>query len=326
MKLSKSAVAVALCALLAVPVLAEEKPLQFSIGVDFAYAPASEKVGTGVETNVLRFAPVTGIFSGVEGRINLGAVYTIPTPLGSHWLVSDANVQMEESLEITPITVAPSAAVTFTPVPFIVLNAGFKVGTGWGIGGLQGIAQHSPTLEDLNKYDNFKPFGNLYAKYWAQGTFQFDTGAIFSGDWTHVQTLYTYQVYYEGLTGVADKDLWCWQASDNKVNGVKEYQSAILAYQMPTVLSRVGIMFESDKYYNPAVYGNPNFKGDFREINLSALGQFSFTEKDTLTVLINFENRRTYKVYEENLPESDLTCSGTEWFFRRVAFSYTHNF
>lgn len=325
MKFTKSALVLAACALLTFPLIAEENPLSFDIGVDFAYYPKAENVPTGVGTkDVLRFAPTTGAYAGLEGRINLSGEYKIPTPLGSHWLVKDANVTVRETFEITPISIAPSTTVSFTPVPFLVFEGGYKVGTGWNFIGLQGMAVN-PDDGATNTYTDLPVFGNVFSKYWVQGTFQFDTGALAEGDWNHVQTMYSYQVYYEGLTGVSDQTVWCWQATGNKVNGVKEYQQAILAYQMPMVWSRVGIIFESDRYLNANAFANPAYNGNFRDMNLSLMSQFSFTDKDTLTVLFNFANRRTYETITDT-PDPYLNNTGAEWYFKRFALSYSHKF
>ena len=62
----------------------------------------------------------------------------------------------------------------------------------------------------LDGYNNLSPFKHWFTKFYAQGTFQFDTGAIIAGDWTHVQILYTYQAYYSAISGVPDGTVWEW--------------------------------------------------------------------------------------------------------------------
>ncbi len=327
MKFKKSALIIMSCALFALPVIAQEEknPIDYNLGVDFAFYPKWTHNSTGTAQNVLQFAEFGGIYNNLEGRINLSGTYSIPTPLGDNWLLSGANVSITENLEITPVSFAPSTSVSFTPVPFLVFQGGIKVGTGWDVGSLfgGGMSVYNYASET---YDALGAFSNLFAKYWAQGTFQFDTGALISGDWTHVQMMYTYQTYYEGLTGVGDQNVWSWQCTGNKVNGVKEYQQAILAYAMPLVLSRVGIIWESDRYYSDNVYANAAYKASLADYNLSAMAQLNFSKKDTLTVLANFATRRTYSTYVADIPESELTTSGIEWYFKRIALSYSHKF
>lgn len=301
----------------------------FDVQVDFAYYPLSNHIETGLGSPEIKdFIPLSGIYSGLEGRAYLSGSYTIPTPLGNHWLVNGAKIALRERLEVSPVSVMPISEISFTPVPFLVFNSGFQVGTGWDLGNVftKGMSVYSPTAENSNAYKPLSPFANLYTKYWIQGTFQFDTGAIFEGDWTHIQMMYTYQTFYEGLTGVEDKTVWGWQCTGNKVNGLKEYQQAILAYAMPLTLSRVGIVFQSERYYRDDVYANKNYKASEPELDLSAMGQISFSPKDNLTILVNFRGRKKFETYKPNVPESRLNTNGREWFFRRIALSYTHNF
>ena len=59
----------------------ESNPLKFSITTDAAYYPKSDYVAGDTH-----FAPLTGIYSGVEGRVSGNMDYTISTPLGEHWV------------------------------------------------------------------------------------------------------------------------------------------------------------------------------------------------------------------------------------------------
>lgn len=308
-----------------------EKPknLDFNLTVDFAFYPESENIdGGNINSEKVNFAPLTDFYKALECRANLEGTYTIPTPLSEHWLFNSANVKISEKLEFTPISISPITSISFTPVPFLVFSTGFQVGTGWNIGNLfkNAMSVYSPESDDTNNYDALTPFSHLYSKYWLQGTFQFDTGAILKGDWKHIQFLYTYQMYYQGLTGVKDKTIWAWQCTGNKVNGLKEYQQAVLAYSMPLVLSRVGLLFESDRYYKDNVFENKNYEASFAEIDLSPMFQFTFGTKDTLIALLDFQGRRKFVTYKDDIPESLLDRSGREWYFRRVALKYVHKF
>ena len=222
----------------------KESPWTFSVSTDFAFYPKSDYIKGGTH-----FAPITGPYSGVEGRVTGSASYKIDTPLGDHWLLNSANLVLKGNLELTPISVRPGLTATFTPLPFIVFSAGANAGTGWAIAGLRGMSIADSSLVSDGKYTNITPFTAYYLKWFAEGTFQFDTGALFPGDWTHFQIMYTYQIYSEYLTGTKSGDIWMWQASGNKVNGLSNYQQLILAYQIPWVLSRAGLVFELEGYF-----------------------------------------------------------------------------
>ena len=297
-----------------------ESPWKFSIATDFAFYPKSDYV-SGAD----HFAPLTGPYSGLEGRVTGNATYTIPTPLGEHWLLSSANIGLKGSFELSPVSVKPGLEVNFTPLPFLVFAAGAQAGTGWTLAGLQGMAAFNGSV--AGTYTDYKTFQDWFLKWYAQGTFQFDTGAIFAGDWTHFQIMYTYQIYYERLTSAADGSIWMWQCSGNKVNGYKEYQNLVLAYAMPLVLSRIGVLTEIDGPYQDQVYTNPYYKGSFKTVSISPMAQLTFGQHDVLTILAGFSSRRSFtQAHTKSTEETALTYAGREWFFNRIALSWTHSF
>lgn len=314
--------AVLAAAAMIIPVFAEDVKTSFSLTTDFALSPAS-----GYVSGPTHFAPITGVYGGVEGRIIADYGITIPTPLGENWLVKGATVAIDAKAELTPVTIKPMLDITFTPLPFIVFSAGVQAGTGWNLAGLQGMALYN---DAENKYDDIVPFKGWFYKAYAQGVFQFDLGAVIPGDWTHVLMMYTYQTYYHGLSGVPNGDIWMWQCSGKKANGLQNYQSLILAYGLPNdVIKRVGVMGELDGFYSSSAYKAEyaDFNGAFKSLSISPLAQFQFGEKDSLNAAIGFSSRRSFKEEHDNGNiEPKLTFSGYEWYFYRVAFSYTHKF
>ena len=296
-----------------------DSPWTFSITTDLAYYPKSDFIA-----GKTHFAPLTGVYSGLEGRVTGSAKYTIPTPLGDHWLLSSATLDLTGKLEVSPVSVKPAFELSWTPLPFIVFAAGGQAGTGWNLGGLQGMAV---LADDGQSYTNLKPFNTFYVKYYAQGTFQFDTGAIVKGDWTHFQIMYTYQVYNEMLTGLKNQTIWEWQCSGNKVNGLKNYQSLILAYQMPLVLSRVGVLTEFEGFYKDDAYANPDYNSTFNQISINPLCQFTFNDHNVLSTVFGFSSRRSFTTaHTDKIEETKLTYAGYEWFFNRIALSWTYTF
>ena len=306
---------------------AEDNPLTFSISVDMAYYPKSAHLPSAEGGS--HFSPISGAYSGLEGRVTGFANYRLNTPLGENFLLSDANVVFTGSFELTPVSLKPGASVTFTPLPFIVLKAGAEAGTGWDLGKLfvGGMAKYNFESDD---YTSLTTFAHWLLKAYAEATFQFDTGAIIPGDWSHVVMLYTYQAYYQTLTGVPNGEIWKWQLTGGRANGWQQYMCGVLAYQMPLVLKRVGLMFESEGFYSPTAYNQARYSGydgDFKVISLSPLLQFEFNEHNSLAVLFGFQCRRAYESYPEGTEcEQRLVSRGSEWFFNRLAFSYSYNF
>lgn len=293
--------------------------LSFSLTTDFAYYPKSDFISGNTH-----FAPITGPFDGVEARTVAEVDYMLQTPLGSHWLLADANFVFAGKVELTPVSIRPIIDCTFTPLPFLVFNAGVSVGSGWTLLGLQGMASYDYYKRE---YDDMSFGSSWYYKYWVNGTFQFDTGAIWAGDWTHFQILYTYELYYKAISNMKNQQLWMWQVAENQVNGLESLQTLILAYQLPFAVHRVGVMTEWEGYLKADVFENSSYKGDFKTIYVSPLAQVSLGKNDDLSCVLGFAMRRSYEEnHTENTEEPFLTYAGNEWYFNRIAFSWTHNF
>ncbi|MCQ2592103.1 MAG: hypothetical protein MJ188_04905 [Treponema sp.] len=300
----------------------------YSLTTDFAYYPQSDFVASSAApgSKSSHFAPLTGAYSGIELRTTGFADYTIPTPLGEHWLVSDASIVLEPALELTPVSLRPMFSASFTPLPFLIFSAGSSFGLGWNVLGFEGLCYlDTPT----SNYKPLKTFNNFYYDFWAQATFQFDTGAIIPGDWSHVVMLASYQICYSALTNVANGQIYEWQASVNKANGLKYYSSIILAYQMPLVLYRAGAMVDLEGHYNSSDYGKlgNNFQGNFQSVAISPFLQLNLGTKNELYFLAGFSNRRSFTTsHNSECDEPYLIANGTEWFFNRFALSWTHYF
>lgn len=301
---------------------AESSPWSFSITTDFAYYPHVSPL----VSDSTHFAPTDGIYSGLEGRVTGHAYYKIPTPIGISPLTAGDNLTLEGFLEVSPVSVKPGINISFTPIAFLVFNAGAEAGTGWNLLGIEGMGEWDAASD--SHYSSITPFSAWYYHLWMQGTFQFDTGAIIPGDWTHIVMLASYKAEYIGLSGQNNQDLWCWQGSSNQVNGWKYYSNAILAYQMPLFIKRAGIMAEFQGYYSDDAYEfGSNYDGNFMQIDLSPLAQFQLSEHDELSLLINFSSRRGYSSeYGSSYEETFLTKISREWYFKRIALSWTHNF
>lgn|SRR5574344_2095503 len=297
-------------------------PLTFSLSTDATYSPKTNNV----VSNVTHFAPITGIYSGVGARTTFNASYTIHTPLGTNALVKDDTLVFTGSIELSPITILPKIKVTFTPIAFLVFSAGTMAGTGWNLlGSMQGISEYNASTKT---YDDLKTGNSWYINTWASGTFQFDTGALWPGDWHHIVIQATYEVDYITLTNT-DSSVWNWQMTYGSASGWQQYQSYIIGYQMPLALAMVGTRIELTGHYNSSDYDvyADSYNGDFTSVDISPLLVFNFPKKDTLFILFNFQGRRGYsEEYASAQDEINLTNTCTEWYFRRLALSWTHTF
>ena len=278
------------------------------------------------------FAPITGLFNSFELKTTFNAECKIPAPLGKHFLLKDSNVRIKTAFELCPVTVRPLVSVSFTPLPFLVFSTGASIGTGWSAFGFKGLCkldENGKISKKSIEYENLTPFGNYYYDFWFSGLFQFDTGAIFPGDWTHAVMQASYTVSYVGVTGVDDGKIWLWQLVGNNCNGWRYTANFVLGYQMPLPLSMIAVNTDVYALFNSDDYGiySSSYNGDFTNVTISPMLKFDFSKKDSLFVLFEFKKRRSFEEeHSESKEEIFLTYSGAEWFFNRIAFSWTHVF
>ncbi|MBQ2354486.1 MAG: hypothetical protein II397_01565, partial [Treponema sp.] len=103
----------------------------------------------------------------------------------------------------------------------------------------------------------------------------------------------------------------------------------ILAYQMPLALRLAGVMYKMNGYYNGDVYGeyDKSYNGTFPEISISPVLQFSLGKSDSLFCLFDFSSRRSFdKEFESEGQSLLLNNTGREWYFKRIALSWSHRF
>ena len=278
------------------------------------------------------FAPITGLFNSFELKTTFNAECKIPAPLGKHFLLKDSNVRIKTAFELCPVTVRPLVSVSFTPLPFLVFSTGASIGTGWSAFGFKGLCkldENGKISKKSIEYENLTPFGNYYYDFWFSGLFQFDTGAIFPGDWTHAVMQASYTVSYVGVTGVDDGKIWLWQLVRNNCNGWRYTANFVLGYQMPLPLSMIAVNTDVYALFNSDDYGiySSSYNGDFTNVTISPMLKFDFSKKDSLFVLFEFKKRRSFEEeHSDSKEEIFLTYSGAEWFFNRIAFSWTHIF
>ena len=293
----------------------ESNHFEFSADFNGAYDFESDYISSEDESH---YAPITGPYSTIEAALSLNASYIIPK----------AKTNLTFSFQITPLSLMPSVSAKYTPFPFLVLGAGLMGGSGWNLGSIKGFAEYdaeSASYEDLTFMRHF------YYQAYANAILQMDTGYIFPGPWNHVVALFCYRVLYAGLTGTEDKAIWNWQSTGLQADGFQEYIQAVLAYQMPLLIKRAGIMFEMKGHYSSSDYDKhfADFDGDFRSIRISPLlqAEWGARKEHSLALLFCFYSRRSFlEEHTKGEQEPFLTCTGREWFFERIAFSYSYSF
>lgn len=172
----------------------EKSPLELSLLTTAGYYPKTDH-----KTGSSHFSGINGIYDGVELVTEFDATYTMPFLNGSDELTADNHLAFKLGLELSPVTVAPLASVTFSPIAFLEFSIGGTIGTGWGLtDDIQGLAKLD---ESKTKYKNLTPFAHWYLYTWASACFMFDLAAIWEGEWHHIVTTATYKAGYQKMTG-----------------------------------------------------------------------------------------------------------------------------
>ncbi|SHK53405.1 hypothetical protein [Fibrobacter sp. UWB12] len=296
----------------------ESKKISHALKVDFAYYPQSDYQKGGDH-----FAKITGPFDGILAKATWKSTYTIPTPLGEGELLSGANVELNGSLEFSPLSIRPIAKVSFTPLPFLVFDVGSSIGSGWNALGFEGFCKYNGST-----YKNLTLFAHYYHDHWVGATFQFDTGEIFEGDWTHVVMVANYQMIYKGITGLEKGQLWAWQTTEGYANGLGYEFIALLGYQMPKVVNFVGIMADMYGNYSKKDFGDyADTFGKFMTVKLNFLARLALNKTNSLTIDAIIASRRSFTTdHKKGEEEPHLIQSGREWYFDSIAFSWERSF
>lgn len=309
--------------LLAFAALAFSEDVSFTLTTDAAYYPLSTPIPAAAGN---RFAPITGPYDGVEARTTGNLAYTIPVPFGDGPLVRGNTLSLNASLELTPISVKPGVSFSLTPIAFLVFSGGADVGSGWKLtDGLFPLGSYDAAA---HTYVNDGSFSGIWYDFWAEGMFQFDLAAIVPGDWNHIVTQDTFRVSYAGRPEKADGEPWKWQATTESVNGWFWNATLIFAYQMPLVLNTVGIQTEISGRFQDDLSAYANYKSDMTLYAVNPVAIFKFSDNDSLTTQFSFASRRGYSTIKDPDTQTDLdmTTTGLEWYFKRLAFSWKHTF
>lgn len=294
---------------------------EFSLTASGAYYPEAEH-----KTGSSHFSGVNGVYDGAKAVVEFDAAYTFPFLRGNNEFTADNHVTFNAGLEVTPVSVAPVASITVSPIAFLELAIGGIVGTGWNISAwFQGMAKYEAAKPE---YKDMMPFAHWYVYGWAKATLMFDLAALWEGDWHHVVATATYTTGYQNMTGT-DADIWLWQADEGLASGWIYEQEYFIGYQMPLKLSLIGVGVTLAGHYKSSDYGvySSNYKGDFMTIDIWSMAEIKLSEKNKLYVLADFEARRSFREkYKDSEHEPMMTYCGREWIFYGLGIQWKHLF
>ncbi len=239
-----------------------------------------------------------------------------PYGAGAGPLFSANNLRLRLSGSASPVSANASASLHLTPRALVEVSAGGRAGTGWtrplmgGLYRLQKTDAAGPSGNEPGAEAEDDPFGGIYYKLKTGAAFQFDTGAVYPGEWTHVLVRTYQEINRRAYTGAGDGELWDYEISGALVNGIHYYANYFLGYQTPTVVNILGILLETDRFdIGAGGKAGPLF------LTLGLTANLTITERLHLVLLPQFTSRR--------IDADRRTSSKEDLFFKRFAFQLT---
>ena len=247
-----------------------------------------------------------------EARISLTQSFIFPLLRGSSPFTAGNNLKTNITAEITPVSLAGIGEIIWTPIAFLEIDAGGRMGSGWNMPLGNGIGLNQPVNfsgSPRKSEITGEPFDGFQWSAWAGGALQFDMAALIPGDWNHVIFRVYNQMRFSSYSRAVSGDSWVLENDDGEnMNGWVLYSSAVLGYQMPLspVLNFVGFMAEAD--YNLYDYpGKDYWGGNLPKWTFSTMFNFGITPNFNATLIAQMRTRR-------NHGSSDLENDSGYWY------------
>ena len=233
-----------------------------------------------------------------EAKVGYTHRFVFPFLQGGNPLTAANNITVVLTAEATPISVNGLYRAVWTPLAFIELLAGGRIGSGWPIT-LFGRELYGIGLNLSDEYDNIVYSGSAFdALLWQKrfgGAFQFNLAAIFPGDWNSVLFRTYHEINYHGNTRARRGQSWYFEGGDGEnMNGFNYFGTIMIGYQMPMVLNLVGLLAEMERY----LYDTPNRRAwgeDLIRWTFSCVLGFRITERLGLSVITQLRTRRNFR-------------------------------
>lgn len=242
--------------------------------------------GLFAQTTTSGTIKVTGAWDGKKGiEAKAEAAYQVKIPMlaGEGPLFSGNNLKLKTQIGVSPIAATVTLDAVLTPVAVLEISLGGGAGTGWDFSllDLEGLRIATGGLGTALSTDQF---GGVYYLGRAGAAFQFDTGAIFKGDWTSVVIRAYQELNYKGYSNAPDGTAWEFETGGAMVNGFNYKGEYILGYQMPLIVNLVGVQLET--------YAYNVFDGSSLELfsDLSILANTQINDNLSLLTAIQFTN------------------------------------
>ena len=184
----------------------------------------------------------------LEAKMEAGYALKIPMLEGDGPLFSGNNLKVKGLLGLSPVAATFGFDAVLTPIAVMELTLGGALGTGWDFDAmsLSGLLKSTGPIGSSTLVAD--PLGGVYYKGKAGAALQFDTGAIFPGDWTSILLRTYHEILYQGYSGASAGEVWEYETQGAKVNGFNYKGEYVIGYKLPLMLNMVALQLETFAY------------------------------------------------------------------------------
>ena len=283
--MKKLFIGIALCSFLFLPLTAHEE----SHKSQSSEHHSNKKVAYTTTINAIVTWPP-------QALVGVTQNFKVPLMQFDNPLTKDNNINFKIGAELSPISFEGKFGIVWTPIAFLEFYTESRVGSGWNIKTLYGLA--------LNKNNagksNYIPlnFSKSIYSFSFGGAFQFDLGAVIPNDWSHVVFRTDQAALYKAMSGVDSETSWLYQAdSGENRNGWKYQASYLIGYKMPIFLDLIAMkidvekkLFASPKGLDNKVWGENLFLTTFGPII-----NFNIKKDYNIMLLAQWQTKPLYK-------------------------------
>jgi hypothetical protein len=259
-----------------------------------AVAESVEKPAPGITSDRVINLTVSSL---PEAKISFVQGFTFPFLRGRSALTADNNFRTTLTAEASPISLDGIVEGILTPVAFLQIAAGFRIGTGWNVtlfgGDLYGIGINRSGAGGKAETSG-SAFDGVQWKAHFGGALQFDLAAVFPGDWNHIVFRSYHEINRKGYSAASKNDSWFLENDDGENrNGFSYYGNFLVGYQMPFFFNMAAVLVEMDKF----LYDTPNRENwgdDLIRWTFSAVLNFTVTDRIGATLIPQWRTFRNY--------------------------------
>ncbi|WP_444819328.1 hypothetical protein E4N82_04590 [Treponema denticola] len=222
--------------------------------------------------------------------------FKVPLMQFDNPLTKDNNINFKIGAELSPISFEGKFGIVWTPIAFLEFYTESRVGSGWNIKTLYGLA--------LNKNNagksNYIPlnFSKSIYSFSFGGAFQFDLGAVIPNDWSHVVFRTDQAALYKAMSGVDSETSWLYQAdSGENRNGWKYQASYLIGYKMPIFLDLIAMKIDVEKklFASPKGLDNKVWGEKLLLTTFGPIINFNIKKDYNIMLLAQWQTKPLYK-------------------------------